>query len=154
MGQFSKILLIVHTVPQRALDCGPGLEGNRYCCPCHICFFHLSLYLHFFLQSVLCIVLSIFISFYKSYDVIVICTLDCLHCFLTEFFVPLSLLNISNFLLVQSFFTFAPLTFCSIYYNVYNPLFTFLVSSNHIFSAPPSLLLQAYNLNRGKEVSI
>ncbi len=29
MGQFSKVLLllIVHTVPQRALDCGPGLGG-------------------------------------------------------------------------------------------------------------------------------
>ncbi len=29
MGQFSKVrnLLIVHTVPQRALDCGLGLGG-------------------------------------------------------------------------------------------------------------------------------
>ncbi len=32
MGQFSKVLLAIdnaHTVPQRALDCGPGLGGLK-----------------------------------------------------------------------------------------------------------------------------
>ncbi len=32
MGQFSKILLAIdnaHTVPQRVLDCGPGLGLNK-----------------------------------------------------------------------------------------------------------------------------
>ncbi len=37
MGQFSKVLLAIgnaHTVPQRALDCGPGLGGlNQVCVP-------------------------------------------------------------------------------------------------------------------------
>ncbi len=38
MGQFSKVLLAidnVHTVPQRALDCGPGLQlcySHKHCC--------------------------------------------------------------------------------------------------------------------------
>ncbi len=33
MGQFSKVLLAidkVHTIPQRALDCGPGLGGKTH----------------------------------------------------------------------------------------------------------------------------
>ncbi len=32
MGQFSKVLLAIdnaHTLPQRALDCGPSLGGRR-----------------------------------------------------------------------------------------------------------------------------
>ncbi len=36
MGQFRKVLLAidkVHTVPQRALDCGPGLGGLNYPTP-------------------------------------------------------------------------------------------------------------------------
>ncbi len=39
MGQFSKVLLAidnVHTVPHRALDCGPGLGGlNQVSGPIH-----------------------------------------------------------------------------------------------------------------------
>ncbi len=39
MGQFSKVLLVIdnaHIVPQRAMDCGPGLCGlKQVCVPNH-----------------------------------------------------------------------------------------------------------------------